>query len=433
MIGDDQLPRAGLDGERGHERPDDRDAEVEQGEDPGELAARPPRRRRGPSRSSANAGTATISTRDEEGEAAPPPSPRAARCGRPASQQEARRARPPRCSATNSRRDAEHRGEQDRDEQHARGEVAVQLAALQPEVEEHEGRDGEQRHRRDGLARCAARAGGPCAGRPTAALSSRTAPRTSCSATSPAGAAKATRPSRAEPEREVGPGQAARRGRGWSRPACARRAAARARPRRRPGRGSPAARRAGARRVVQHGPAHREPLDHPARERAHRVVGPAGHADVLEQLLDPRRAAPVQARVVGRGSRGRTGRGRAGARGRQARRARGPSTPSSGQLARRAPARAAVRAEQRGEDAQQRRLAGAVGAEHRRALAPAGTAKETPAEREPLAVAPREPVDLNGRQAAPCPHGGAGSRRRGRASARAPGTARRSPSGCPGS
>ena len=49
--------------------------------------------------------------------------------------------------------DAEHRGEQQRHPQHAGGEVAVERVAVEPEVEEHERRDAEQRHRRDDLER----------------------------------------------------------------------------------------------------------------------------------------------------------------------------------------------------------------------------------------------------------------------------------------
>ena len=56
-------------------------------------------------------------------------------------------------SATNSRFMPEHRGEQQRHPEHAGGEVAVERRAVQPEVEEHERRDREERHRGDRLER----------------------------------------------------------------------------------------------------------------------------------------------------------------------------------------------------------------------------------------------------------------------------------------
>jgi hypothetical protein len=47
--------------------------------------------------------------------------------------------------------DAENRGEQQRDPQHSAGQFAAQRVSLEREMEQHEGRHAEQRHRRHGL------------------------------------------------------------------------------------------------------------------------------------------------------------------------------------------------------------------------------------------------------------------------------------------
>ena len=49
--------------------------------------------------------------------------------------------------------------------------------------------------------------------------------------------------------------------------------------------------------VVQHGARDRDPLHHSAGERAHGFGGAREHAHCVEQLLDPREADAVQARV----------------------------------------------------------------------------------------------------------------------------------------
>ena len=49
--------------------------------------------------------------------------------------------------------DAEDRGEQERHPQDAGGELALEPVAVEAEVEDDEGRDGEQRHRRHRLLR----------------------------------------------------------------------------------------------------------------------------------------------------------------------------------------------------------------------------------------------------------------------------------------
>ena len=52
---------------------------------------------------------------------------------------------------------------------------------------------------------------------------------------------------------------------------------------------------------MEHSPAHREPLHHPAREQPHRLVGPLAHAHRLEHLVDPA-ATKLVAPLIGRGS-----------------------------------------------------------------------------------------------------------------------------------
>ena len=95
-------------------------------------------------------------------------------------------------------------------------------------------------------------------------------------------------------------------------------------------------------RLVQQRPADRHPLGHAARQRAHRLVAAARHADRLEQLLRPRRAARRAGARGSAGSRARSGRGRAAGRGRRARSARAPPSPRAAARGRaRAPRRRA--------------------------------------------------------------------------------------------
>ncbi len=116
--------------------------------------------------------------------------------------------------------------------------------------------------------------------------------------------------------------------------------------------------------VVQHGPRDRHPLDHPPRERAQRLARRARTAQLLEQLARRARADAVQAGVEAQVLARRSASGRASARGRAGRPGRAPPrTPRAG-------ARPSTRtspacgSQQRREDPQQGRLAGAVGAEH---------------------------------------------------------------------
>ena len=144
----------------------------------------------------------------------------------------------------------------------------------------------------------------------------------------------------------------------------------------------------------------------------------ARHAGRLEQLGDPRLRVRRRRRGARRrrGSRGPRGRGRAAGR--------APSNPIRGRTRVRL-ARAArwpstrtvpvVRHEQRREHPQQRRLAGAVRAEARRASAPVASAKLTSAQRLALAEAAHEPVERDrvGRRSLPaCRSSGAGRGRR---------------------
>jgi hypothetical protein len=180
--------------------------------------------------------------------------------------------------------------------------------------------------------------------------------------------------------------------------------------------------------VVEDRARDRRALDHPARVGVHRVVGARGQADGLQQLVDPRGGRAVQPRVEGEVL----------ARGQVAVQQRGVTQEADvaadrpagvGQLVAQDPRRAAVGAQQRGQHAQQRGLAGAVGAEDDQRGA--GVEREADAgEGLAVAVAPRQAVELNGW----CCHGRAGAYGL-RAPARAPprGTAARRPSGCRGS
>ena len=135
----------------------------------------------------------------------------------------------------------------------------------------------------------------------------------------------------------------------------------------------------------------------PLREVAHRLVGAALHADRGEQLLDPRLRHAVEARVVAQVL----------APAQLAVEQRlvaevadlaGQLPALAGQLGAQHARAAAVRAQQPGEHAQQRRLAGAVAAEHRERL-PLLDAHAHAGERDPLAVPPLEAVELDRRHA----------------------------------
>ena len=131
----------------------------------------------------------------------------------------------------------------------------------------------------------------------------------------------------------------------------------------------------------------------PLRELAHRVVGAPLHADRGEQLLDARGRQPVQARVVAQvlAPAQLAVEQRLVAEVADLRR----QLPAlARQLRAEHPRAAAVRAQQPREHAQQRRLAGAVGAEHRERL-PRLHAHAHAGERDPLAVAPLEAFELD--------------------------------------
>ena len=149
--------------------------------------------------------------------------------------------------------------------------------------------------------------------------------------------------------------------------------------------------------LVQHGPRHRQPLHHAARELAHRVVGAALHAHRLEQLVDPRRRHVVQARVVAQVL--------APAQVAVEQRLVTEVAHPAGQLPALArelgaehPRPPAVRAQQAGEHSQQRGLAGPVAAQHRERLARLH-ANADAGERDPLAVPPLKAVELDRRHA----------------------------------
>ena len=116
--------------------------------------------------------------------------------------------------------------------------------------------------------------------------------------------------------------------------------------------------------LVQDRAADRHALGHAARQRAHRLVAAPRHPDRVEQRLDPRRRHAVQPRVEAQV----LPRGEVAVEQRVVRQQ--PDAPAHRPaLARAARARApapspACGREQRGEDPQQRRLAGPVGAEH---------------------------------------------------------------------
>ena len=116
--------------------------------------------------------------------------------------------------------------------------------------------------------------------------------------------------------------------------------------------------------LVQHRPADRHPLHEAARERPQRLVGAVGEPDLREQRLGAAGVDAVQARVEAEVL----------ARGERAVEQRLVGEQADPPAHRPAVARQlgaehahapGVRAQERGEDAQQRRLAGAVGPEHR--------------------------------------------------------------------
>ena len=257
---------------------------------------------------------------------------------------------------------AEHRGEEQRHPQHAGGEVAVDLAALQREVEDDERGDAEERHRRHRLRRAQLQA-------QLLAQHGADGPPHRYSAPIRAGVDLARRRHQvgapgAQPEREVGLGEPAGR------------VVARDDPRA-PARGADerldelGRRRVevGARLVeqqhlgvVQHGAADGQALDHAARVGVDLVVGARREPDALEQLPRALERHAVQARVEGEVL------APAEVAVEQRRVAEQPDAPAHGpalvgqRVAEHARG-AGVRAQQRREHAQQRRLARPVGAE----------------------------------------------------------------------
>ena len=225
----------------------------------------------GPSSSTANAGTATTSTTTRNANSSVALATNSAVRSTGASRKPSK---PPcSCSATNSRLIAEHRGEQQRHPQHAGGEVAVERVAVQAEVEDHEGRDAEQHHRRarprgaqlepQVLAQRARRRRASCVQRPDLG-----------GATSAAGASSATRPARSPSARSAPASPPRRRGAISTRVRPPRgRSAARPRRPRAGSRFASGSSSSSSSGLVQDGAADREALDHPARERAQRLVG----------------------------------------------------------------------------------------------------------------------------------------------------------------
>ena len=259
--------------------------------------------------------------------------------------------------------DAEHRGEQQRHQQHARREVALDGRALQREVEDDERRDAEQRHRGDGLRRAQLEQQLLAQQRGDGVPHRYSAPMRSAS-TSAAGASSSTRPARRPSARSASASPPAG---SWlvidARARRRRRRSAARRARRPTGRGSRAARRAAAARGRAARRGRRPARWTMPRENVWTGSSARGvEADLGQQLLDPRLADAVQARVEAQV----LARAEVAVEQRrvaeQAERARGP--PSRRAAARRrGPRRPGVRAQQRGEHAQQRRLARAVGAE----------------------------------------------------------------------
>ena len=236
------------------------------------------------------------------------PWPRTARCGRPGASRKP--SKPPSSrSATNSRLIAEHRGEQQRHPQHAGGEVALERLAVEPEVEEHEGRDAENSAiaGTDSRVRSSSRRSLRISARHDRARgrrrSSRRAPAPPPPRRAARGASSAWRPPRSPSTRSASASPASTSWEMSTRvaPAAAGRSAARPRPRRRV--------EVGERLVeqqqlglVQHGAADRHALDHAARERAHRLVGAARQPDRVEHA--PPTARRARRRAAARGSAG---------------------------------------------------------------------------------------------------------------------------------
>src|SRR5206468_234217 len=155
--------------------------------------------------------------------------------------------------------------------------------------------------------------------------------------------------------------------------------------------------------VMEDRPADGQPLDHPPRERPHRLVGPPSHADGIQHLVDPLAADPVEARVVAEVL--PAGQVPVEERLMPEQADSPPDRPVLlGQPVAEHADRSLVGAQQTGQDPQQRRLPGSVGAEddERR---PALEAERDVGEGGPLPVAPLEADELErARQAPPgCP------------------------------
>ena len=286
--------------------------------------------------------------------------------------------------------------------------VAVDLSRCSPKWKTTSVVDAEQRHRRDDLAACAARAAAPCAAarrrrRGTQLTGASLAPaRSSRAGRRPAAAASGRGSSAARPPRSPSARSASARPAGGvvagRARACARggpdqrldelggrgvevrarlveqqqrrgRAAPRGRPRRAaPSRASSvctrlvgAAAQADARRAAPRRASAATPCSRAWKRRFSRAREVAVEQRLVGQQPDPPAARPSRRRGASR----------------------------------RARARARVRAQQRREHAQQRRLAGAVRAQDDERRARRRGSSVTSGERDPLAVAALEPVELN--------------------------------------
>ena len=204
--GHEQVARAGLDGERADQRADHGHAGVGQDEHEDEARDCAEARRRA-EQQQCERGHGDDLQRDEEGEQAQRlgDEQRRAVDGR---QQEA--VEPALLVVCDEQAAGpEHRREQQRHPQHAGGEVAVDLPALQREMEDDERRDAEQRHRGHGLRRAQLQAQLLAQQGADGAHHRYSAP--ICSASTSAAAPDQRGAPGAQPECEVGLGQAAGR------------------------------------------------------------------------------------------------------------------------------------------------------------------------------------------------------------------------------
>jgi hypothetical protein len=159
---------------------------------------------------------------------------------------------------------------------------------------------------------------------------------------------------------------------------------------------------------VQHRARDRRPLQHPAREGVHRVRGAGAHPHRLQQLVDAREGHAVQARVELEVL----------ARGEVAVQQRVVAEEADLPAHRPTLARQrvpedlggpVVRAQQRAQDAQERRLARAVGTEHRECLSLLDRERHA-GERDALPVGAAEVSQLDRSHGATSPRAGCAPR-----------------------